>query len=589
MKKFISIILTLALVLSIVAIGAVSVSAAEIKAPSWEQKNDNKVYFYADSKLFSDFTSICLYIYEHGGEELLAWGSKKGKMTNEGDNVWSFDFSDKGIQLDSRRQYGLIFTADWNIQTCDLIFSTECLGDMAYCDGRRTENAVDYNKNSLITEWVNADRSKYAPPISITSMGNVIGEAYWADENAYSLFMEFLTDEDDYSGLGWIIKFSGMSARETAEHVAEGLGLSDEEFDRAVEEAGIDFDDYTYEPDEDFAFGFDADDLYLDYSSFSYAYAYIYDGDTGDGLFDWGSNECRMEYIDGITWYYRFADHDLIFDDSKNYYVIFTLDWVSVSTPLALTWMNYNDLARPTGETIQAPSDGKQLFEVEWESMGPGIKILDRPEWEQRDNGKIYFWSGNFDEVFETPCIDFFTVDDDGFLTPAFFWDANEFEMTYEAGDVWSFDLEEHGIDLDNNNWYFIQISLDWTTDSENLLLTSDNIGDMVYFQEVYYYSDDWDGNRCCFYPAWVNFEDPFYRTPGDLNYNGELDIQDVTILQQHLAEFTIDGDPIIDEDNDFQMYIADYNEDGDLTIEDVTAMQRSLAEFSLFSVNAKK
>ena len=59
------------------------------------------------------------------------------------------------------------------------------------------------------------------------------------------------------------------------------------------------------------------------------------------------------------------------------------------------------------------------------------------------------------------------------------------------------------------------------------------------------------------------------------------LDIQDVTILQQHLAEFTADGYPIIDEDDDYEMYVADYNGDGFLTIEDVTAMQRGLAEFA--------
>lgn len=699
MKKFISIILTLALVLSIVAIGAVSVSAAEIKAPSWEKKADNKVYFYAEPKLFSYFTSIYLYIYEHGRDEVILWGSKKGKMTNEGNNVWSFDFSEKGIELDSRKQYGLIFTTDWENQTCDLIFSTECLGDMVYCDGRRVENSIDSNKNSLITEWVNADRSKYAPPVCITSSGNVIGEAYWTGETAYSLFVAFLTNKDYYRGLDWIIKFSGMSARETAEHVAEGLGLSDDEFDRAVEEAGIDLDHYDPVVPAWYGMGFeDTEGMFTDYETM---YAYVYEENDG-GIFPWGSEECEMyEMFDNYYWFD--LPDDFSFDPEKTYYVIFTADWKDCTNPLLFDEENNNNYAETTGVILSGEgADGHKVFEAEWhysdwgayypwfrfyadeeivgeeiesvtayvydgekqegfpqggdsfemmshdyitwdcdlydydypifgdndywvyfvingkhytnslplspnctgytsyltgKTLGTGsggVKMfeaewdpepeyfeLEKPQWKQRSDGKVYFWSGNIEEEFETPYIDINFVDDEGFWVSLFDWESEEERaMTNEGGGVWSYDVSQLGIDLNGDN-YFIGVSLDNMTESGYLPLTSDNLGDMIYFTSYmkrisrsnYYYSD------------WVNYIDPFELTPGDLNRNGELDIQDVTILQQHLAEFTIDGDPIIDEDNDFQMYIADYNGDGDLTIEDVTAMQRSLAEFASFAM----
>ena len=67
---------------------------------------------------------------------------------------------------------------------------------------------------------------------------------------------------------------------------------------------------------------------------------------------------------------------------------------------------------------------------------------------------------------------------------------------------------------------------------------------------------------------------------PGDIDRNGVVNIQDVTILQFHLAEFVnSDGTPIIDEDNEEIFKIADVNHSGNVTIADVTFIQRYLAE----------
>ena len=67
----------------------------------------------------------------------------------------------------------------------------------------------------------------------------------------------------------------------------------------------------------------------------------------------------------------------------------------------------------------------------------------------------------------------------------------------------------------------------------------------------------------------------------GDIDRNGEIEIQDVTILQRHLAEYlNSDGSPIIDETNEEMLRIADINRDGILSVSDVTMIQRYLAEF---------
>ena len=57
----------------------------------------------------------------------------------------------------------------------------------------------------------------------------------------------------------------------------------------------------------------------------------------------------------------------------------------------------------------------------------------------------------------------------------------------------------------------------------------------------------------------------------GDMNFNGSLDIEDVTLLQRALAEFS--------ELTPAQAAIADADGDGVVKINDCTAMQRMLAE----------
>ncbi|MEE0844385.1 MAG: hypothetical protein U0L75_08645, partial [Ruminococcus sp.] len=145
----------------------------------------NKVYFEVNPDLWKNFKTVTLYLYPHGDSALITWGSKKGNMTDEGNNVWSFDFDAKGIELDSGKQYGMIFTGDWGVQTCDIIWDSSVMGDTAYCTGDQVENNVDSNKKSYYVKWKNADASKYAPPVCITSIGNIIGEALWSGTTYY--------------------------------------------------------------------------------------------------------------------------------------------------------------------------------------------------------------------------------------------------------------------------------------------------------------------------------------------------------------------------------------------------------------------
>ena len=68
----------------------------------------------------------------------------------------------------------------------------------------------------------------------------------------------------------------------------------------------------------------------------------------------------------------------------------------------------------------------------------------------------------------------------------------------------------------------------------------------------------------------------------GDVDGNGSVTIDDVTVLQRHLAAFSnSDGTAIIDETNAAAFKAADVNGDGVISVGDVTALQRKLAKFT--------
>ncbi len=189
-----------------------------------------KIYFDANSTGWKNFKTITFYLYSKVDGEIITWGSKKGIMKDEGNGIWSFDLSNYPIGTN----YGCIFTADWGMQTCDLIIGPDNVGDTAYCPGDQVENNVDSNKRSSVVKWKSG---KYGNPICITSLGNVIGDTYWKGEDAFTLMVRFLNDGIDYA-----VRFNGMTYAETINHVGRALGLDDYDIEKAIRESGRDFD-----------------------------------------------------------------------------------------------------------------------------------------------------------------------------------------------------------------------------------------------------------------------------------------------------------------------------------------------------------
>ena len=195
-----------------------------------------KIRFNSNSTNWNNYEYITCYLYDHTtDEQLITWGSKKGRMTEQNNGIWSFDLADKGITLYSNHNYGCIFTADWGIQTCDLIITEDNMGDTAYCTGNMVENSVDSNKKSCEVKWYSGTNGN---PICITSIGNVIGDTFWRGETAYGVFYGFLTDPG-MNGLNNAVWFNPDRTREQIVYdTGHALGLSDSEIERALAESG---------------------------------------------------------------------------------------------------------------------------------------------------------------------------------------------------------------------------------------------------------------------------------------------------------------------------------------------------------------
>lgn len=192
------------------------------------------VYFDASSSGWNNYSVITFFLVDHStGEQKITWGSKKGNMTKGDNDVWSFDLEKAGFDLSSGGPYGCNFTADWGMQTCDLIITTDNYGDTAYNTGEQVENNVDSNKKSSVVKWRSG---KNGNPICITSIGNLIGDAYWPGEDAVSVFYKFISTTDA-SSIKNATKFNGKTEQQTIDDTAKALGLTLDQVTEQVKKA----------------------------------------------------------------------------------------------------------------------------------------------------------------------------------------------------------------------------------------------------------------------------------------------------------------------------------------------------------------
>lgn len=264
-KKIVSLMIAMMIVMSIAAI---SVSAAQVEIgenaadtpaevgaeggadTGAESGADTgaagqKIYFDASTTGWNNYSIIMVYCYEpESGDIQIDWAAKKkGGMKDEGNDIWSYDFSAKGINLDANKQYAIIFNADTGAQTCDLLMDSTCFGDTAICNKDvMIENTADSNKKSVEVRWKGG---QLGPMKAITSLGHIVGDVVPAYTSPYKMFVKFLASLGK-DGLQNALNYSdGKTAQEIIDETAANLGLKKDDVKQAIAEAAKPADDRT--------------------------------------------------------------------------------------------------------------------------------------------------------------------------------------------------------------------------------------------------------------------------------------------------------------------------------------------------------
>ena len=212
-KKILSVVLAAAMVASMAAVSAISTSAAE----------NRTIYF--DSKGLGGTAAATrgiYYCYAWGSEdgELYAWDNKKLRMTNEGDDLYSFEVPKQNSKGEDVNSDLIIFHANNGPQTYDTTFNDDCFGDTAYVTDTLLENPVDSAKTAYGCAWKNTPSQ--GAHIAITSTGKVQGIGMLSTETPQSIVDKFVSDyqKNHDDGKEGYEDLSLISAEKQAEYLA---------------------------------------------------------------------------------------------------------------------------------------------------------------------------------------------------------------------------------------------------------------------------------------------------------------------------------------------------------------------------------
>ena len=213
LKKSISVLLAVLMVVSVLTVGVVATGAATTDGFKPES---TKLYFDVDGTGWTMGAKDKIAFYIAGGDfgtednptEPVDWGGKKlqGTATTGETGIFEFDPVAKvGYKFTKDVQYKIIFARvssnNWKEQTCSLFFTTDCFGHVAYSDGTEMENDVDSSKKSKTVYWRGIDPEENGPALCITSIGNVVGSCVEQGKTKYSLFEEFISEaKKDFGG-----------------------------------------------------------------------------------------------------------------------------------------------------------------------------------------------------------------------------------------------------------------------------------------------------------------------------------------------------------------------------------------------------
>lgn len=205
MKKLLSVLLVMAVVMSFATVMSVSADEREDLASAGASQDvetaaaDGNVsvgagtdteatgtsgLVYLEKPNWGDCKYYSIHIWEakQNGEIFFDYGTKKERF-EEKDGKLVYDLSKLNEStyikggLKAGVTYNLMVYNDLKVESCGLMFSTECAGDtIRVTSNERTfENTEDSTKHSYPIAWTK-NAKKYGIPLQITSVGTVQGE-----------------------------------------------------------------------------------------------------------------------------------------------------------------------------------------------------------------------------------------------------------------------------------------------------------------------------------------------------------------------------------------------------------------------------
>ena len=193
-KKIMSMILSIAMVLSIAVVGISGTYAAEVSDKTSEVGAGNNIYFNVKKSGWSNVKTVYCHIWRADGTgDWPDWQTKKEKCKYDfSTGIATYDLSMTGhnIKKSDGKLYCVIFSANTGMQTYNAIMSGKCIGDTLYCTGNKLENPEDSEKRANEAVWVKT--KDCGPEKKITSSGNVIGTTLPEGDTDASMLACFL-------------------------------------------------------------------------------------------------------------------------------------------------------------------------------------------------------------------------------------------------------------------------------------------------------------------------------------------------------------------------------------------------------------
>ncbi len=245
-KKFLSVLLAVMMVVSVMAVAVVTTSAAELES--------TKLYFDAsgtgwDMSAAND--KIGFYIYGGDLTAVIGFGGTKlaGTKLAGTDCTFGFDPTSVKYELHDGVQYKINFfhirgkKTVAGEQTYDLFFDTTCLGHKAYSDGSMIENPVDSTKSTLAAYWEGLDASMVGPVLQVSSIGNVVGSCPAEGQTPYDIFVDFIKTVNTNTGvtqfanaLDKVVKVGTKTEQKLIDDIGAALELSKDDIKQAFED-----------------------------------------------------------------------------------------------------------------------------------------------------------------------------------------------------------------------------------------------------------------------------------------------------------------------------------------------------------------